>query len=640
MKNNHRSQHLDYFANNGNKPQENKKKFNWRMFWKVVKTIIYTMLFGVTMTGCVQTFIYKTSSNSGSGQEFYLTKNEITPTVNTFNYSEKNQRYELEKNHSKYINDKSIIKEIEKISINEKGENIYGQGHTSAIHFENTKDNKIASDIYSKNGHFLYKNSLMDKYIMVNDPTKLNTIIITQAKYKETKETDKNGKTKFVYKIVRGGNANGIALSEDLNSIKEIHFAKIDNTTTNIHSNALFARDVLETLYNNTFTNKWYTDKLKKINPNFKTINDFLNSLATHSFEKDPKDPTKNIDNVGIYTPVKRSLTEDEKELFTKYNNAIRSYLEISRFTINQTMNVVMFGKSGLERNVGFQEPHKTLVLGGGSSQQVLLNWGDAWKLGPFYGIFVWPLAFIMMHLVGALPNMAGWESLIVIIIAIITTRLITLAFTYKSLFSQQKQQDLNAKKAKIDAKYANYKGNKMMENRKRIEISQLYKKNGISIVDPFINIIISTPIFIAMWKIIQAIPALKSTTWLGINYSATSTSALFGGAWIYLPLLIVTITIQIISQLLPRILARKKFKERTNVIEKNTMKKQNRTQNIIMIVFVVFTVMLTAGVQVYWIVGGLWTIGQTYAVHKIVNSKWYKDRQERKRLKKQEQNI
>ena len=45
----------------------------------------------------------------------------------------------------------------------------------------------------------------------------------------------------------------------------------------------------------------------------------------------------------------------------------------------------------------------------------------------------------------------------------------------------QTKQQELQGKKAVIDAKYASYKGNKQMEARKRQEMADLYKKEGVS---------------------------------------------------------------------------------------------------------------------------------------------------------------
>jgi YidC/Oxa1 family membrane protein insertase len=76
---------------------------------------------------------------------------------------------------------------------------------------------------------------------------------------------------------------------------------------------------------------------------------------------------------------------------------------------------------------------------------------------------------------------------------------MLTLLLTYKSVFSQAKQQTLAPKKAKIDAKYAAYKGNKQMEQKKRQETSELYKKNNINMLTPLLSTLVSMPIFLSM---------------------------------------------------------------------------------------------------------------------------------------------
>lgn len=182
-------------------------------------------------------------------------------------------------------------------------------------------------------------------------------------------------------------------------------------------------------------------------------------------------------------------------------------------------------------------------------------------------------------------------------------------------------------KKAKIDAKYEGYKGNKQMEQRKRQEIADLYKKNNVSLVGPLLGVLITMPIFLAMWRVVQGIPDIKSSTWLGIQFSLTSWRELFNGAWQYLPLLIVAVVVQLASQLLPRYLSKKRMSERANVSEKAALKKANKTQNIMMLVFVFLAVAFEAGVQIYWIVGGLWQISQTLFVNWIVKTDFYKEK-------------
>ena len=138
------------------------------------------------------------------------------------------------------------------------------------------------------------------------------------------------------------------------------------------------------------------------------------------------------------------------------------------------------------------------------------------------------------------------------------------------------------------------------MEQRKRQELAKLYKSNNVSMIDPLKALCISMPIFFAVWRVVQGIPDIKSTTWLGIQFSLTSWRELFNGEWQYLPLLLMAAGTQALSQYLPRLLNRKRMNERSNMAEQAALKKSNKTQNIVMIVFIVMSVIFEAGVQIY----------------------------------------
>ncbi|MCP4356016.1 MAG: hypothetical protein GY793_10395 [Proteobacteria bacterium] len=83
--------------------------------------------------------------------------------------------------------------------------------------------------------------------------------------------------------------------------------------------------------------------------------------------------------------------------------------------------------------------------------------------------------------------------------IAVIIIRTFAYALTFKSTLQQVKQQELSSKKAAIEAKYEQYKGNKQMEQRKRQEMSEMFKKEGISPLGSIGSIFLTMPIFLAM---------------------------------------------------------------------------------------------------------------------------------------------
>jgi YidC/Oxa1 family membrane protein insertase len=132
-------------------------------------------------------------------------------------------------------------------------------------------------------------------------------------------------------------------------------------------------------------------------------------------------------------------------------------------------------------------------------------------------------------------------------------------------------------------------------------------------------------PIFLSIWRIIGGLPQLKSTIWLGINFSATSYQNLFAGEWQYLPLIILAGLSSAFSQLFPRLLNKKRDGHRINVQQKEAMKKNNKTQNIVLAVFVFMALIFSAGIQIYWIIGAIWQIIQTTLTHQIIiyQKKW-----------------
>ena len=83
---------------------------------------------------------------------------------------------------------------------------------------------------------------------------------------------------------------------------------------------------------------------------------------------------------------------------------------------------------------------------------------------------------------------------------------------SFKGILQQTKTQELNAKKAVIEAKYERYKGNKQMDNRKRQEIADLYKKEGVNVVAPLITALIAMPFTLVMFRISLYIPYFKGT--------------------------------------------------------------------------------------------------------------------------------
>ncbi|TPE56716.1 membrane protein insertase YidC [[Mycoplasma] falconis] len=265
------------------------------------------------------------------------------------------------------------------------------------------------------------------------------------------------------------------------------------------------------------------------------------------------------------------------------------------------------------------------------TAHKPITTYGEYWAQGPFFGMFVEPVNLFMHAIIKGLGT-TGWSIIFALIVTVIIVRLISFGVSFKSLFSQAKMEEFNRKKAKIEAKYAPYKGDKQMMQRKQMEISELYKKEKISPWGQMITMFITLPILIVVFRIISASPEIKQATWYGIQLSATSISRVMNKEFAYLPIILVSVAVQAVAQYTPKMLKWKRKKSlRADAYERAAMKKENRKGNIIALIFIGIGVMFSAGLQIYWIIGGIWTIAQHLFVHYFQRTKYFKNKIEPK---------
>ncbi|CAM9137225.1 membrane protein insertase YidC [Mycoplasma todarodis] len=581
MKNNTKKSNgnYDWFQNGGNNKKAKTPKEKIKKVFKIFKIFLYIALAALSLTGCVQSFVIGTTNYSGQGMELYKSKDRITPHVVTYNVDKGKLTQDAKVNY--YLNETEDLKEVHDFVGKQGGDLSTWKTENNAVRI--IKDGKVLG---GKNiardtaGNPMVVSKSADQAGLT---TTFKTTTIKVYKYDESKKTYTELKNKPTLKLPTVPRKN-----------KE---QKIE---------AAFETAAFDTLYQTMFID----------GGKFNAIYNLLNNTTAGTVydEKSPefkiiKQYNQQLNNLQVTTGVVAS-TNDKWTTFDK----------ATEFT-SQTDN----GKVKSRSDLAFKLSTK-------NSLRAIYDWKTSWKLGPFYGLFVYPLSRLVLALVGSFPMMSGWESLLAIAIAVIIIRTFAYMLTFKSTLQQVKQQELSSKKAAIEAKYAQYKGNKQMEQRKRQEMSEMFKKEGISPLGSIGSIFLTMPIFLAMWKIIGGIPHLKSTSWLGIHFSQTSWRELFHGEFQYLPLMLVAATVQGISIYIPRLLTKRRDKNRINAHQKAALKKANKTQNIMMAVFVFMALIFSAGLQVYWIFGGLFTIVQNLVNHKII--KWQSKRNKQKRIK------
>ncbi|NQZ29358.1 MAG: membrane protein insertase YidC [Mycoplasmatales bacterium] len=580
MKNNtkKKSGNYDWFRNGGNSEKAKTPKEKMKKVFKIFKIFLYVALATLSLTGCVQSFVIGTTNYSGQGMELYESKDRITPHVVTYNINKGKLTQDAKVNY--YLKEDKDLKQVHNFVKKQGGDLATWKTENNAVRI--IKDGKTLGGnvALDASGNPLVVSKSADQAGLTKT---FKTSVIKVYEYNKSNKTFTELKNKPTLKLPTVARKN-----------KE---QKIE---------AAFETAAFDTLYQALFMeNGKFTGPYKLLN----------NTTTGTSYKKD----TDEFKAIELYIEQLNKL-QSTTGVVASTNDKWTSLDKATEFT-SQTDNNKVKASSAL-----------AFKLNAKNSLRAIYNWKTSWKLGPFYGMFVYPLSRLVLALVGGFPMMSGWESLLAIAFAVIIIRTFAYMLTFKSTLQQVKQQELSSKKAAIEAKYEQYKGNKQMEQRKRQEMSEMFKKEGISPLGSIGSVFLTMPIFLAMWKIIGGIPHLKSTSWLGIHFSQTSWRELFHGEVQYLPLMIVAATVQGISIYIPRLLTKRRDKNRINAHQKAALKKANKTQNIMMAVFVFMALIFSAGLQVYWIFGGLFTIAQNLVNHKII--KWQSKRNKQKRVK------
>lgn len=278
---------------------------------------------------------------------------------------------------------------------------------------------------------------------------------------------------------------------------------------------------------------------------------------------------------------------------------------------------------------------HHIFHFDGGTIYEYSFNgistWGQAWAetKSPFYGLFVYPIAWLLVNIAHGLSGGAAIKPVAVIFAIFFTTliiKLITLVFTFKAQQNQERLQAVQLKTAEIQAKYK-YSRDSYAKQKMQMELMGIYKKEGINPISSFIPMFLAIPFLTAMFTVIKSTTLLKMTQIGLVKLIESPWSMITQGQWIYLVIVVVYLPIQLVSMLLPMYLNRSRQKIKTKE-SKAAMKKQFIIQTVFIVLFTGFVFGTPAGVGIYWIISGALQIIQTLGFH-------YYNKHKRNRYKK-----
>lgn len=264
-------------------------------------------------------------------------------------------------------------------------------------------------------------------------------------------------------------------------------------------------------------------------------------------------------------------------------------------------------------------------------------TWKDAWNQGFLYGLFVYPMA-ALVNLFVTWFGRTGWAQVGAIIVVTVILKLAILAITFKSQSSTQKMQDVQPEILKIQAKYG---PNPSPNDRQRMsmELMAVYRKYGVKPLAPFASMLLTFPIFIAMYRAVMYLAVLRTGNIGGVTLGDNLSSYFLEKANIAFPATLIAAIIfimmaasQIMSMKLPQLLNRKRMSPEA----KKQQKQMGMMTNIMMIMILVMGFMMPVTMSIYWVASAIVSMIQSIIMHKLNNG----NKKGKYKVKKQERPI
>ena len=411
--------------------------------------------------------------------------------------------------------------------------------------------------------------------------------------------------------------------------------------------------------------NKIYTtarDKQKLLVPSIDYYIELDNVVLKHAIEAEGADPSKvtvsdiigdGKDDYGIlirhgylkYYSYNTELKESKKlfDNLNVFNNEVRMSGKVGidecpntdymSFYQTQMKSNINANRSCLATKTGF---YGNYGLDGRQEEIEIKSWGYAWKVGFLSGLLVYPIGWLIdTFTVGLMGAGNGWAQLLAILFVTMIVRSLMLLATFKQTTASSKMQELQPEIAKIQAKYPNSNTNQYEKQRMAQETQALYKKHKINPFTSILVMIVQFPVFICVWGAMQGSAQLSSGAVLGLNLSTSISQVITtwsnwkdpsSGVWTAVVLFLLMSAAQTVAMLLPQWLAKAK-KKKIAKLSRNPAQKEsdNKTKWFTYIMLAMIIIMgfsLVSALGVYWLVGALFSIGQTLITHAIMNRK------------------
>lgn len=239
------------------------------------------------------------------------------------------------------------------------------------------------------------------------------------------------------------------------------------------------------------------------------------------------------------------------------------------------------------------------------------IGFTDALKISWLHGLFVWPTSRLVAAVFGGTGNL-----LFTILVVTFTNRTIGTLLTLKSTVNMEKMKEIQPRQSAIQAKYAG-RSDQQSRQMMAMEMQQLYKTAGVNPMSAFGAMFISMPLFISLWKAFSSTSEIRASNAqiFGIDGTAKLMDAITGGQYLYAIPLILMLTIQAVSMLVPTKLS--KYRQRKGqYVDPKAGAMQRKTTMMMVVMYGFMSLNLPTTMVFYWMFSAVFTIVQAIIIH------------------------
>jgi YidC/Oxa1 family membrane protein insertase len=244
-------------------------------------------------------------------------------------------------------------------------------------------------------------------------------------------------------------------------------------------------------------------------------------------------------------------------------------------------------------------------------------NVGFAFSTGLIEGLFVFPIAFLMIQITNLLGT-SGWGQVIAIVLVTFFVKLIVTLATFKQTLASQKLQMLQPEINQVTAKYQGMT-DPTSKNKQAMEIMKIYSENKVnplaSIIVPFLTL----PIFIAIFGAVKDTMILGQGNILGLSLSQTLSSGILAFNPFAVIIFLAMLGSQFLAMKLPMWINRKKKNQQMDEKAKKANAQQQNIVYVMMLTIVFVGWLLPVAMSVYWISSSAFIVLQTLATKNLM---------------------